>query len=566
MIFGIEKKEILYFLLLSFFIGIIVSVPWAFTILSGGEDFLLGCNYEGDLTDTSTYISRMNSISNGILFEASTYSYEEMEPSGFFYLPSSGMGELFAGIMLSFIGRMLFPVLFFFIFSFVAFLSILFLIRFLYKKPVGTEYIFASALIFLLSQAIMSFALNFFGGSGFTFPTFICFNHLLSIRWLPILSLAALIWLSNKKDAGFIEIVSCGVLFGLVAYSYIYYILFFYLFLFLFFVLDWFSSKKMNKAIFYSAVISGLIALPAFFNLFLFNTAPLTPDYVMSIAGGAIIYEPTITHTLIFLLLISLPIFALSWIRKDKMNFIVLSAVFLVLLILHNQQIISGKIAQTDHFTWSIGMPILFSVFSIVIFKELKRSREILCRNFVFVAIGISLLFIFLGLFSSVDGIKNDHVCDDSPTLNQLIVWLNQNTEKNSVILSDPALTHLISMHTHNRVYYAPSHKSFDYGTEDEFMKRYCFELETLNISLDYTIRKSSLLYGGFSFLRFLRGIDASTEKIEVNCSQFEGGEFYRYNYIILSKDSGEELSEVQKNKTNQIQKINSYVIYKVFD
>ncbi len=125
-------------------------------------------------------------------------------------------------------------------------------------------------------------------------------------------------------------------------------------------------------------------------------------------------------------------------------------------IITSNQQVITGKEIQQHHYYWFTSMQALFMGLSYLIWDIGKRLKWPLLFKRYLVAVAIIIIFIF--------GIGTQ-ACAYKAFLPEFryaqryglaFDWLKQNTQPDSVVLSNDKISEMIPIYTQDNVYYAP--------------------------------------------------------------------------------------------------------------
>lgn len=255
---------------------------------------------------------------------------------------------------------------------------------------------------------------------------------------------------SNKKLT--YAIVS-GIILGVSFYVYF----FTWSFLLVFLVLqallflikkDWLAIKNLIILL----GIASIIAIPYFINLnasthsLFYKEASLRMGLISGhqlIAGGKLIILTTILYLFFFIKK-----------RKDTPFYFLLSLLATGFFVL-NQQIITGKILQQNHYHLNIIIPISFLVLTIILTALLEKLSFVSRQSFITAGVIGLLLF---GFFIQIGAYKkNENNAKLSQRYGILLEWINKNIRNDKIILTADDYTSLVvTAYTHFDVYYNP--------------------------------------------------------------------------------------------------------------
>jgi len=151
----------------------------------------------------------------------------------------------------------------------------------------------------------------------------------------------------------------------------------------------------------------------------------------------------------------TLIVFLIFFPRTLKKAYLFGATLFVSLLVVLNQQIITGKVLIGDHYHWYYSKPLAFIFMTIILFFLLEKiiSSQILKK----IIIGVIIAAFILNGFTT-DAInyfyrlQNYSVDSDSIVGQQrygpILDWLNANAQKDSVVLANSELSILISVYT----------------------------------------------------------------------------------------------------------------------
>lgn len=248
--------------------------------------------------------------------------------------------------------------------------------------------------------------------------------------------------------------IASAVLLGLNFYNYFYSWTFLYAFGGLL-VLFFFIQKKWKDALKISGVFFGalLLAVPYGINLY---RASLFPSYEEVGRRMGII----LTHELMFvgfMVLGALAVFLLWFPREDKRKYLFGLALLLAPFITMNQQILTGKVMQTNHYHWFFHKPLAVIFILIVIFHWLARRKLIFYRKALAAVIIVTSIItgVFIQAASYFNG-DNDGgaVAVERQKYGPVMKWLNENAEKEAVLFGNNETSHITVIYTPLNVLY----------------------------------------------------------------------------------------------------------------
>lgn len=271
--------------------------------------------------------------------------------------------------------------------------------------------------------------------------------------YLPFFAFLILFWLFYKKRDWRYGIASAIVL-GLNFYNYFYTWTFLYAFgalLILFFLVQ----KNWREAFRLTSVFLGalVVAVPYGLNLY---RASLHPAYGEISAR----YGMVGSHAPIFVgftAIVALLVFFLCFPKEDKERYLFGLALMLTPFITHNQQILTGKILQVDHYHWFFNKPMAVIFMLVVVFYWLGRLPSgVYRKTLAIVIIGAS---VFTGIFVQVvsythDGRDGGVIAIERQRYGPVMDWLNANAEKEAVVLANDEISHLTVIYTSLNVFY----------------------------------------------------------------------------------------------------------------
>lgn len=224
---------------------------------------------------------------------------------------------------------------------------------------------------------------------------------------------------------------------------------------------DWHNFKKILKVIF----LALLINLPYLFNLYKFinlkSFSSVTNQVGLKISNSPIIGV---------YLILAWVLYFLGWRSKiikgkNLWFWFCLNVSFVIIL---NQQIITQRIIQPGHYHWYVIKPLVIVLLIWFVFNFIKnKCKACAWALFLILIAGGFYLLITQQIFTYAQ--SKDDVLVHSQAYAPVYQWLNQNTDKNQIILSparDVAQYHLMSCYTHLDEYSFRNKVLFPYSYE----------------------------------------------------------------------------------------------------
>ena len=256
-------------------------------------------------------------------------------------------------------------------------------------------------------------------------------------------------WLFYKKlDQRWLYGIISTVLLGLNFYNYFYSWTYLYAFGGIL-VLILLIQKKWKEALKITSVFLGalLIAVPYVINLY---NASLFPSYEEVGQRLGIIF----THGPLFVgftVIIALGVFLLVFPKEDKKRYFFGLALLLTPFITMNQQVITGRVMQSNHYHWFFHKPIAVIFVLIVIFHLLTLFKSRFYKEMLVTLIIISSVFIavFTQVYSySYDNRDGGQIAIERQKYGPVMEWLNKNAEKEAVVFGSNETSHLTVIYT----------------------------------------------------------------------------------------------------------------------
>ncbi len=430
-------KEHKWAIALAVLIGVIMAFPHIYFVIVH-QDIYQGV-FMGGL-DEGLYLARIQEARDGHYWLANPF-WVEGKDNPYLWPP---LPENFASLFGKFFGLGLINTVLFenFAFPFILFLLLYFLIFSLSRKR-GVALI--SAIVIMTTsnltgpQALYDLIIN-----QKVPDTFLSYSRLISpqIHSLFFFAFFLIFWffLERKK---WIYGISSGIVLGLLFYIYPFAWMFTASF-FVFLILIYLFRKNWPgiKNIFLISLISLLIATPFLYNL-LEATQSSYYSEVSLRYGWVKSHSPQIGVTFLILL----GIFLLLFPKRPQKRYDFFLAIVLSPLILLNQQIVTGYLlgpARYHHYYYKpFAIIILFIIF-FFLFEKFKKG--ILVKIFIILLLPTSFYNAYLVQITSYKTYEPLGV--ENQKYGAIFKWLNQNSQKDEVVLANSYISDLIPIYT----------------------------------------------------------------------------------------------------------------------
>lgn len=212
--------------------------------------------------------------------------------------------------------------------------------------------------------------------------------------------------------------------------------------------------KKWKDAIAVASVYIGslIIAIPCFINL---ARVMSSPEHLNASLRAGVVYGNHLVFVGV-LVTLSLVLYLVGFRRDDKDLFFYGLAILLAPFITMNQQILTGKILQEDHYHWFFHKPMAVIFMLAVVFMFVARWRPELKKT---VAISIIVLSVGTGIFVQAKSYVSDardggSVAIERQKYGPAMDWLNANATKEAMVFADDEISHLTVIYTPLNVFY----------------------------------------------------------------------------------------------------------------
>ncbi|MEK7137940.1 MAG: hypothetical protein AAB787_00375 [Patescibacteria group bacterium] len=260
-------------------------------------------------------------------------------------------------------------------------------------------------------------------------------------------------WLFYKKQDWRYGMIS-AILLGLNFYNY------FYTWTFLYgfggvLVPILLIRKKWREAIGISSVFIGalLVATPYIINLYRV-TQHSNYEEVGSRIGLLVSHTPLFVG---FTVIVALIIFLLGFPREDKDKYFFGLALLLAAFVTYNQQIITGKVLEVEHYHWFFNKPLAFILVCIAIFYQFAhRGLNSYRKPIAILIISVSIL---VGVFTQLHSYYYDRrdggdIAVERQKYGPVMRWLNENAQKEAVVFANNEASHMTVIYTPLNVFY----------------------------------------------------------------------------------------------------------------
>ena len=432
-------------ILFAIIIGLIIAFPQAY-FRYDHQDIYQGI----DISKTdgeAFYMSRIQEVRDGNFGIGNSVSAQGKD-FPFLWTPlseiiASGVGQVFFldiknTVLLE---RFLFP-------AFI-FLLIYALVYQLFKRKLTA--LIASVTVLLLEELLIPQVLfNLLFRQQVHSESFLIFSQLISpaTHLLFFFGFLLCFWLFLEKEKRIYGYLSALIL-GLSFYSYPYTWTFIYAFLGVMILIFIFQKKWIDiKNIIFIYLGSLIVALPYFYNLYYLINHPLYSE--ASLRFGMIeTHFPLINITILLLL----GLFLLFFPREKTKRYYFSLALVLTPFVVLNQQIITGRAMLPGHYHWYFIKPLTGIFLIIIIFYQLERIIKYNRWQKMIRIILISLiLLIFFGngiLIQRNSYLANQEFQLQFQNQSPIFEWLNNNTQKDEVVLTNPEISYLLPVYTH---------------------------------------------------------------------------------------------------------------------
>lgn len=313
----------------------------------------------------------------------------------------------------------------------------------------------AIGLVFLLGDPFMSYSGLSLLLQGVSPESFLRIARPVNpaMVYIFLFSFLAFFWLFFREKKWW-QGVAATVLLGLNFYNYFYTWTYLYAFgaflgLFLLFQKRW--RDALNVALVY--IGAAILAIPYFINLIKASSYPAY-ELVGQRLGIIFTHHPLMVgSTVIFALVIFFFLFP----KEDKDNRLFGFALLIAPFLTMNQQILTGRIMQADHYHWFFHKPIGLIFVMIAVFYTLQRFGFINFRKIVLATIiaGSFATGVFVQAYSyKYDTDDGGQIAIERQKYAPVMEWLNENGKKDAMVFGNDESSHLTVIYTPLNVLY----------------------------------------------------------------------------------------------------------------
>jgi len=258
----------------------------------------------------------------------------------------------------------------------------------------------------------------------------------------------------RKEDQQWRWGIASSIFLGLNFYNYFYTWTYLYAFGGIL-VLIFLIQNKWKEVLRVSSVFLGalLVAIPYFINMYQGSLLPTFEE--LGMRSGIIL-----THYPLFVgssVIAALLVFLLFFPKEDKGKYIFGLAILLAPFVTMNQQILTGRIMQADHYHWFFHKPIGVIFVLITIFYLLHR------RGLIFYKKALGVLIITVSIATAVFVQTNAYyygnhdggeIAIERQKYTPVMDWLNKNAEKEAMVFGNDETSNIVVIYTPLNVFY----------------------------------------------------------------------------------------------------------------
>ena len=203
-----------------------------------------------------------------------------------------------------------------------------------------------------------------------------------------------------------------------------------------------------------SVFVGGaIVAIPYFINMYRASQFPTFED--MGISSGIIL-----SHQPLFMgssMIIALLFFLFLFPRIDKEKYLFGLAILLTPFLTMNQQVLTGRIMQPDHYHWFFHKPLAVSFVLITIFYLFdRRHLDLYKKIFAILVITSSIATaVFIQAYSyKYDSRDGGQIAIERQKYGPVMDWLNSNAKKEAQIFGNDATADMTVLYTSLNVLY----------------------------------------------------------------------------------------------------------------
>ncbi len=209
-----------------------------------------------------------------------------------------------------------------------------------------------------------------------------------------------------------------------------------------------------------AAVFSGglLLAIPWAVNLYRAAQFP-TYEGVGHRLGIIYTHEPLFIGitALAAILLLLLARYAFGFLKEDRRDYLFALALLLAPVITMNQQLLTGRIMQADHYHWFFHKPMAVIFFLSIGFYLLGRTTWSTYRRAL--AVLLVAASVAVGAFMQFDSYTHEYgeggmVAVERQKYGPVMAWLREHAQKEAVVLATDLPSHIVTIYTPLNVFF----------------------------------------------------------------------------------------------------------------
>jgi len=216
-------------------------------------------------------------------------------------------------------------------------------------------------------------------------------------------------------------------------------------------------QRNWKQALRIGSVFVGgaIVAIPYFINMYQASQFPTFKD--LGISSGIIL-----SHQPLFMgssMIIALLFFLFLFPRIDKEKYLFGLAILLAPFLTMNQQVLTGRIMQPDHYHWFFHKPLAVSFVLITIFYLFDRYHlDLYKKIFAILVITSSMaVAVFVQAYSyQYDSRDGGEIAIERQKYGPVMDWLNSNVEKEAQIFGNDDTADMTVRYTSLNVLYHP--------------------------------------------------------------------------------------------------------------
>lgn len=213
--------------------------------------------------------------------------------------------------------------------------------------------------------------------------------------------------------------------------------------------------KRWKEALRIGSVFVGglVVAIPYVINLHRVSSFPTYEEAGIRL-GIILTHGPLFTG---FFVILALAFFLIFFPRENKEKYVFALGLLLTPFITMNQQILTGKIMQADHYHWFFHKPlgvilVLMTLSYLMLRHGWEKYRKIFFMIVVVISVGTGVFVQTHSYF--YDKRDGGQVAIERQKYGPVMDWLNTNATKEAVVLGNDETSHLTVIYTPLNVFY----------------------------------------------------------------------------------------------------------------